>query len=132
MSRLERGTRFYESRAKFRVVQIEKQEGGGGANGIEEGIERGGTTGSDEGLMNFIEAGIGGGQEPGREGGGPIPAATMSAQAAIEQQEENKIFAEVGELADDMVNEFDLLMREGGMKPKKYGLEEGAGMGGGE
>ena len=47
------------------VKQEGDEESEEGAGGVEEGIPGGGGAGGDEGLMEFVQAGIGGGDEPG-------------------------------------------------------------------
>ena len=62
--------------------------------------------------MDFVEAGVASGDEPGGESGGPIPAAAVAAQATKQEEKENKIFREVGKFTDDVVDKFNLMPGE--------------------
>ena len=85
----------------------EHGEGEEGADGVKEGIVGGGGAADDEGLVDFVEAGISGGHKPGGKAPGPAPAFAVAANATIEQKTEDKIFGEVGAFADEMVNEIE-------------------------
>src|SRR5438552_9864335 len=80
-----------------------------GADGVEQGIVWRGRTAGDEGLVNFIQNGISRGAEECRDAPRPAPAFAVAAHAAIKQQTKNKIFCEVRGLADEVMDELELI-----------------------
>ena len=118
--------------AEEEVEQEEDEEGGEGASGIEEGIPGGGGARSYEGLVNFVESGIGGGDEPGVERPGPVPAPAVAANAAIQQQVEDEIFDEMGRFPDQVVKGEDEVVGGRGQQPAEEGLDDVAGVRGGK
>ena len=108
-------------RRRFRAAEAEPEpEGGEGeerADGVEKGIVGRGGAADDEGLMDFVHDGIAGGDGKGGNAPGPAPAFAIAADAAVDQDAKNKILGEVGALADDVVNEIELVFAQMGEKP---------------
>jgi len=82
--------------------------------------------------MDFIHDGIAGGDGEGGDAPRPAPAFAIAAHAAVDQDAKNKIFGEVGALADDVVNETELVFGEVGEKPAHDWGENVRGVLGGE
>ena len=82
--------------------------------------------------MNFVEAGIGGGNEPGGGGPGPAPAGAIGTDAAIEKNKEDEVFGEVGGFADEEMEMVDGVGGERGQEPAEDGFDDGAGVEGRE
>ncbi len=112
--------------------QEENEEGDEGPSGVEEGIPGGSVARRDEGLMDFVEGGVGCGDEPCGEGPGPMPADARTANAAVEQQIENEIFGEVRGFADEEVDGVKSRFAEGGREPAENDPENGGGVFGGK
>src|SRR5260221_9141330 len=105
-----------------------QNKGRKGANRVEQGIVwRGGTAG-DEGLVNFIENGISRGAEKCRDAPRPAPPFSVAAQAAIKQKTKNKIFCEVRALADEVMDEFELIGGKRRIQPTQDGVKHPAGV----
>ena len=98
-------------------VGEEDKVGDEGADGIDEGIPGGGGAAGDEGLVDFVEAGIADGDDEGGDAPGPVPAGASAADRAEKQNAEDEIFGEVGALSDDVVDVNDLAVREVGQEP---------------
>ena len=103
-----------------------------GADGVEQGIPGGGGAAGDEGLVDFIEAGVAGGDDEGGYAPGPVPADADAAHGAEKQDAEDEIFGEVGALANDVMDVDDLVMREVGEEPAEKRFDDAAGVVGGE
>ena len=84
--------------------------------------------GCDEGLMDFIHDRIAGSEGQGGDAPGPAPAFAIAADAAVDQEAENKIFGEVRAFADDVVNELELSFGEMGKEPLHEERENGRGV----
>jgi hypothetical protein len=110
----------------------EEKEGDQGAGGVEKRVPGGGGARGDEGLVNFVEAGIGGGDEPGGGGPRPAPVGAAGADAAIEKNEEDEVFGEVGAFADEEMEVVDGVGGERGQEPAENGFDDGAGVEGRE
>src|SRR5208283_4757699 len=82
--------------------------------------------------MDFVEGGVGGGDEPGGEGPRPVPAGASAANAAVEQEIEDEVFGEVGRLADEEVDGVKGRAAKGRYKPVENGADDGGGVLGGE
>jgi hypothetical protein len=102
----------------------EGEVGEEGADGVEEGIPWAGGAADDEGLVNFVEAGVAGGDDQGGEAPRPAPADTGAADGAEEQNGEDEIFGEVGALTNDVVNVGDLAVGEVREEPAQERLDE--------
>ena len=109
------------SESGFWAAEAEPEPEGGegeeGADGVEKGIVGRGGAADDERLMDFVHDGIACGDGEGRDAPRPAPAFAIAADAAVDQDAKNKIFGEVGALADDVVNEIELVFGEMGEKP---------------
>src|SRR5206468_4433927 len=101
-----------------------------GAGGGKPGVVGGGGSAGDEGLMDFVESGVGSRGEPGRKSPQPAPALARAANPAIDQQTENEILSEVRAFADEIVNSVELAFGEA--RPGQQRLEDAAGVFGGE
>lgn len=96
--------------AEDAAVEVEEdEEGDEGAGGVKERIPGGGGAGSDEGLMDFVEGGIGGGDEPRAESPGPVPATTRAANATVEKKEKDEVLDEMGAFANEEMNGVELV-----------------------
>ena len=78
--------------------------------------------------MDFIHDRIACGEGEGGDAPGPAPAFAIAADAAVDQEAENKIFGEVGRFADDVVNEIELSFGEIGKEPFHEDRENGRGV----
>ena len=116
---------FWTTEAK---PEPEESEGEEGADGIEKGIVRRGGAAGDEGLVDFVHDGIASSDRKSGDAPGPAPAFAIAANAAINQEAENKIFGEVGALADEMVDEIELILREPGEEPVNEGRQDAGGV----
>lgn len=106
-----------------------------GAGGIKERIPGGRAAGGHEDLVNFVEGGIGCGDEPSNESPGPAPGRAIEASGAdgaIEQEKEDEVFDEMGGFADEVVNEVEGIRRDEREEPAEEWLNDKAGVGGGE
>src|SRR6266481_3797177 len=95
----------------------QEQHGKGGACGIDDRVVGRGVAAGDEGLMYLVESGVGGSQEECGHSPGPVPAGAGSAKAAIQEQTKHKIFAEMGGLASEVVNDLELCGGDGRIDP---------------
>src|SRR5579871_2960274 len=82
-------------------VGEEGEVGKEGADGVEQGVPWGGGAASDEGLVDFVEAGVAGGDDEGGDAPGPVPADAGTADAAEKQNAEDEVFGEVRGLPND-------------------------------
>jgi hypothetical protein len=67
-------------------------------------------------LVNFIQHGVEGGDEPGENSPRPVPRTAIPARGTntvIEENAENEVFREMGGFADEMVCEFETGRRDG-------------------
>lgn len=103
-----------------------------GADGVEQGVPGGGGAAGNEGLVDFVEAGVAGGDDEGGDAPGPVPADARAADGAEKQNAEDEIFSEVGALSNDVMDMDDLVMREVGEEPAEKRLDDAAGVVGGE
>src|SRR5579864_6950558 len=110
----------------------EGSEGEEGADGVEKGIVRRGGAASDEGLVDFVHDGIACGHREGGNAPGPTPAFAIAPDAAVDEEAENEIFGEVGGLADDVVDEMELVLGEVRDEPFHEEGENGGSVFGGE
>jgi hypothetical protein len=124
--------RLHRLAAEEPVEEVDDEEGDEGAGGVEERIPGGGGAGGDEGLVDFVEGGIGCGDEPGGPGPGPTPTDLGEADAAEEDQVEDEVFGEVSGLADEVVDDVELRFGDVGKQSVQDGVEDGAGVVGGE
>lgn len=99
-----------------------------GADRVEKGIVGRGCAADDKGLVDFVEAGIASGDKPSGKAPGPAPAFAVAAEAAIEEEEKNKVFGEMGAFADQMVDEIEPIVTEVRKKPVDEGRENHGGM----
>jgi hypothetical protein len=106
----------------------EGEVGEEGADGVEEGIPWAGGAAGDEGLVDFVEAGVAGGDDEGGEAPRPAPADAGAANGAEKQNGEDEIFGEVGALANDVVDVGDLAVGEVREEPAQERLDEVAGV----
>jgi hypothetical protein len=106
----------------------EDDEGQEGTRGIEKGIVRGSFTAGDEGLMDFVERGIPGGDEERGKSPGPAPADAGASNAPKEEQAKNEVFNEVGRLPNVVVDHVKLLVGQTGYEPAEDGLQDCGGM----
>ena len=118
--------------AEETVGEEDCEEGGEGAGGIEEGVPGRGSSRGDERLVDFVEGGIGGSDEPGGEGPGPVPAGASAADSAKQEKVKDKVLREVSAFADEVVQVFELDMAEGVSQPGENTFEDGGGVGGGK
>jgi hypothetical protein len=88
----------------------EGEVGKEGADGVEEGVPRAGGSAGHEGLMDFVEAGVAGGDDESGDAPSPAPAEASAADGAEKQNAEDEILGEVGGLADDVMNVSNLVM----------------------
>lgn len=102
------------------------------ADGIDEGIVRGGLAAGDESLVDFVERGIAESDEQRGQSPGPAPANARATNPAVEQQAEDKVLGEVGGLANVMVNELELRGGQVRFEPAQDGPEKPRGVIGGE
>jgi len=98
--------------AEEAVEEVDDGEGGQGAGGVEEGIPGGGGARGYEGLVYFVEGGVGSGDEPGGPGPGPTPAGMREADSAEKDQIENEVLGEVRGFADEVVDDVELRFGE--------------------
>jgi len=74
-----------------------------GASGVEERVPRRSGAAGDEGLVNFVEAGVTRSDGERGEGPGPAPAFAVAAEAAKEEEIEDEVVGEVGGLAQSEI-----------------------------
>lgn len=110
------------------VKEADYHNGNEGADGIQKRIPRTGTAGSHKGLVDFVECGVAGGDEPGKHSRRQVPSTADSAQPAIEKQKENKIFRKMGEFPNDVVNEVQRCHADAGKEPAEKRLDDAAGV----
>ena len=124
--------RYFLGAAWLRSTEAKpEKEGGEGnesADGIQQGIVGRGAAAGDESLMNFIEAGVRSGGEPCEKCPSPAPAGAIAAETPEEQEAKNKIFSEMRALADEMVDEVELMRVEMREQPVDEGQEHGRGV----
>lgn len=106
----------------------ENGEGEERADGIEEGIIRGGFAAGDEGLMDFVESGIAGGDKERGESPGPAPARAGTSNAAKEEKAKDEVFNEVGRFANVVVDQPKLRVGQTGYEPAENGLQDRGGV----
>ena len=111
-------TRLAEAEPKIEEGKSEKR-----ADGIEKRIVGRSSAADDESLVNFVEARIDGGDEPSGKTPGPAPTFAVATEAPVKEEAKNKIFGEVGGLADEMVNDSKLMMGEVWEEPVDDGRE---------
>jgi hypothetical protein len=117
------------------VEEEEEDEGAEGGGGIEKRIPWRSGAGRDENLVNLIQSGITGGNQPGNDRPGPVPGAALSvgsAKAVIEKEAEDEVFAEVRAFADDVMNEIESTRRDRRKQPVEKGFDDAAGVSGGK
>ena len=114
------------------VIEKKKEDGEESSDGIEQRVVGGSGAAGDEGLMNFVQRGVEGGDRKGCEGPAPVPSGTRSANGAIEQNTKDEIFGEVGGFADEEMDAIDLIGGDGGDEGAQEGSEDETGMRGGE
>ena len=121
-------------RCGFSEVEVgeEGEVGDEGADGVEEGIPGGGGAAGDEGLVDFVEAGVAGGDDEGSDAPCPMPADAGAANATEKQNAEDEVFSEVGALTDDVMDVGDLVVRQKGKEPAEERFDDAAGMFGGK
>ena len=106
----------------------EGEVGEEGADGVEERVPGSGGAAGDKGLVNFVEAGVAGGDDECGDAPRPAPTQAGAADGAEKQNAEDEIFGEVRALANDVVNVDDLAMRQVGKEPVDERLNEAAGV----
>jgi len=82
--------------------------------------------------MDFVEGGVGGGDEPSGEGPGPVPTGAGAANAAVEEEIEDEVFRQVGRLADEEVNDFKSRRTQSRNEPMQGGSNNDGGVIGGK
>jgi len=103
------------------VEEVNDGQGDESANGVEEGVPRGGGAGGDEGLVDFVKGGVGSGDKPSGPGPSPAPAGMCASNATKENQIEDEIFSEVRRFADEVVDYREL----GSGEVRNEGVEDG-------
>src|SRR5262252_4666310 len=85
------------------IKQKQNQERNQGARRIEKGVPGRSSARSHKRLVDFIEGGIGGGNEPSSKSPRPVPPTAAGTDAAVEKDVEDEIFGEMGAFADGEV-----------------------------
>ena len=106
----------------------EEEHGQQGSGGVDERVVGRGLAAGDECLMYLVEGGVYGGDEERGHSPGPAPASAGSANTAVQEQTEHKVFAEMGGFANEVVNEVDLRRGQGRIDPVQDALEDGEGV----
>ena len=96
------------------------------ADGVEQGIPRGGGAAGDEGLVNFVEARVAGGDDESGDAPRPAPADARAADGAEKQNAEDEIFGEVRRLTDEVMNSRDLVMAQVRQEPAEKRFDDAA------
>ena len=96
------------------------------AGGIQKRIPRAGAARSHKRLVNFVQCGVPGGNEPGKHRRRQVPSAAHSSQPAIKKQKENEVLREMRALANDVVNEVERCRVDPGKEPAKNRLNDAA------
>src|SRR5260370_2883180 len=99
-----------------------------GADRIEQGIVRRSSTAGDKRLMNFVQDGISRGAEKCRDAPRPAPPFPVAAHAALKQKTKNKIFCEERALADEVMDEFELIGSKRRIHPAQDGFTHPTGV----
>lgn len=109
-------------------VREEDEVGEEGADGIDKGIPRSGGAAGDEGLVDFVEACVAGGDDEGGDAPRPMPTDACAADSAEEKNAEDEIFGEVSGFTDDVMNVGDLVAAQVREYPAQERLDDAAGV----
>ena len=109
-------------------MEIKDQDSRERADGVEQGIIRGGGTAGYERLVDFIERGVDGGGEPGGESPKPAPTLALAAHSSIQQNTENEILGEVCRLADEAMDGLEPVVGQARNQPVQERREDRGGV----
>lgn len=105
----------------FRAARVEPQSERKhceeGADRVKQGVIRRSSPAGHEGLMHFVEAGIHRCDKPRGETPNPAPTSARAANSAKDEQAKNEILDEMRGLANEMVDEPQGILAQGGKEP---------------
>ena len=102
------------------------------ARGVDQHVSKSSLTAGNERLVKFVEGGVAEDDQNRDQSPTQVPAFFASADSAENQQAENEIFGEVGAFTNDVVKQFERLVRSAGQQPMQEGNEVMAGVLGGK
>ena len=97
----------------------EEEAGDEGADGVEERVPGRSGAAGDEGLVDFVERGIACRDRKSGECPRPAPSNARAAHTAKKKNIEDEIFCKVRGLADEKVDDGELVFGKGGKEPAK-------------
>ena len=102
---------------KITIQEEDNEQRNKGARGVKEGIPDGRATRGDKDLVELVGERVDRGNRPSEHAPGPVEALARAANSAINEQEENEVFDEVPDLAEDVMDVVDPIVGHRRKKP---------------